>query len=53
MVRKAAEQAKRNIVRQYFIIGVLEHFITSLELFETLLPRIFNGAREALESECK
>ena len=52
MVRKAAEQAKVNIVRRYYVIGVLEHFLTTLELFETLLPHIYKGAREALQSEC-
>ena len=52
-VRRAAERAKTNALRNYFTIGVLEHFMTSLELFETLLPRVFKGARAAYHSDCE
>ena len=50
---KAAEQAKKNIVQQYFTIGVLEHFDATLQLFEKMLPSVFTGATEAYNSECK
>ena len=52
-VRRAAERAKVNALRNYFTIGILEHFMTTLELFETILPKIFKGARAAYHSDCK
>ena len=52
-VRRAAERAKVNALRNYFSIGILEHFMTTLDLFETILPKIFKGARAAYHSDCK
>ncbi|CAG5112330.1 Oidioi.mRNA.OKI2018_I69.chr2.g6556.t1.cds [Oikopleura dioica] len=40
----SAEIAKRNILNEYFFIGLLEHFEDSLFVFENILPDYFRGA---------
>lgn len=40
----SAEIAKRNILNEYFFIGLLEHFEESLFVFENILPDYFRGA---------
>ncbi|CAG5094363.1 Oidioi.mRNA.OKI2018_I69.XSR.g13488.t1.cds [Oikopleura dioica] len=47
----AAEIAKKRILRDYFIVGILEQFEDTLSLFQKLLPQYFKGAREAARSE--
>lgn len=50
-VSKATEQSKKNIIKNYYMIGVLEHFDSSLKLFEKMMPTIFTGATEAYHGE--
>jgi len=47
----AAEIAKKRILRDYFLVGILEQFEDTLSLFQKLLPQFFTGAREAARSE--
>ena len=39
--RKAAEIAKANIVNRFYVIGILEQFIDTLNLFDTIMPRYY------------
>ena len=39
------------ILKDYFIVGILEQFEDSLNLFEKVLPSYFRGAREAADSD--
>jgi len=48
---RATELSKINIVRHYHAIGILEHFDSSLKLFERTLPTFFQGATEAYHGE--
>ena len=41
---KALELTRVNILRQFHIIGVLEQFEETLQLFEQILPDYFRGA---------
>jgi len=45
----SAEIAKKNILREFYFIGLLEKFDETLELFENVLPGYFAGAREAMK----
>lgn len=36
--------AKRNLQREYALVGVTERYANSLRLFERILPKFFNGA---------
>jgi len=45
----SAEIAKKNILREFFFIGILEKFDDTLELFENVLPEYFAGARETMK----
>jgi dermatan/chondrotin sulfate uronyl 2-O-sulfotransferase UST len=45
----SAEIAKKNILREFFFIGILEKFDETLELFESVLPEYFAGARETMK----
>jgi len=40
----SAQIAKRNILNDYFFIGLLEHFDDTLFLLEKILPDYFRGA---------
>uniref|UniRef100_A0A1A9V7H3 Heparin sulfate O-sulfotransferase n=1 Tax=Glossina austeni TaxID=7395 RepID=A0A1A9V7H3_GLOAU len=42
----ALEQAKRNLVNEYFLVGVTEQMDDFIDLLERSLPRIFQGFRE-------
>jgi len=44
---KATERAKVNIIKNYYMIGVLEHFDETLDLFDKMLPEFFGGAKIA------
>ncbi|CAG5099159.1 Oidioi.mRNA.OKI2018_I69.XSR.g16304.t1.cds [Oikopleura dioica] len=48
---RATEKAKQNILKDYYMIGVLEHFNETLDLFDKMLPEFFRGARAASQSE--
>jgi len=50
-VAQATEFSKKNIIRNYHTIGVLEHFDASLTLFEKAIPSIFKGAQAAYHGE--
>ena len=43
--KKAAEAAKRNVIKSYFVIGILEQFEDTLTLFEKLMPKYFTGIK--------
>lgn len=40
----ALEQAKRNLVEKYFLVGITEQMQEFVELLEMTIPRIFNGS---------
>lgn len=40
----ALEQAKRNLVEKYFLVGITELMQDFVELLELTVPRIFNGS---------
>lgn len=44
--RWALEQAKRNVLEHYFLVGVTEALPDFLQLLEVSLPRIFRGSLE-------
>ncbi|XP_070562686.1 uronyl 2-sulfotransferase-like [Ptychodera flava] len=43
----AVEQAKKNVVENYALVGILEHFNTTLKLLDKLVPQYFGGAMDA------
>ena len=43
-IKIAYQYAKKLVIEEYFLIGLLEEFEKSLKLFEFLLPDIFKGA---------
>ena len=43
--KKAAEAAKVNVIKSYFVIGILEQFEDTLTLFEKLMPKYFTGIK--------
>ncbi|KAK6619295.1 Heparin sulfate O-sulfotransferase [Polyplax serrata] len=42
----ALEEAKRNLVRNYFAVGVTEEMEEFIKLMEMILPRMFKGATQ-------
>ncbi|CBY21263.1 unnamed protein product [Oikopleura dioica] len=48
---KMVEIAKKRMLDDYFVVGVLEQFEDSLSVFEKLLPRYYRGALEVYESK--
>lgn len=42
----ALEQAKHNLVNEYFLVGITEELGDFIEMLELSLPRIFNGSVE-------
>lgn len=40
----ALEEAKRNLQRHYFLVGVTEELNDFVEVLENVLPRFFKGA---------
>ena len=51
--RQVLEIVKRRVVKDYFIIGILEQFEDTLALFEIMLPMFYKGATDAWKSDCK
>ena len=50
---KMVEIAKKRMLDDYFVVGVLEQFEDSLSVFEKLLPRYYRGALEVYESKSR
>jgi len=48
---RATEKAKHNILSDYYMIGILEHFPQTLDLFDKMLPEFFSGAKDASQSK--
>lgn len=49
----ALDEAKRNLQRHYFLIGVTEELNDFVEVLENVLPRFFKGAYNFfLHSKC-
>lgn len=42
----ALEEAKRNLIRNYLVVGVTEEMEDFIRLLEKVLPRIFKGATQ-------
>ncbi|XP_055642734.1 heparin sulfate O-sulfotransferase [Toxorhynchites rutilus septentrionalis] len=42
----ALEEAKRNLVNEYFLVGVTEEMTEFVDLLELALPRLYRGASE-------
>ncbi|XP_001656685.2 heparin sulfate O-sulfotransferase [Aedes aegypti] len=49
----ALEQAKRNLVNEYFLVGVTEEMDEFIELLEVALPRFFKGATDHFRKSSK
>ncbi|XP_070504684.1 heparin sulfate O-sulfotransferase [Chironomus tepperi] len=49
----ALEQAKRNLVSEYFLVGLTEELGDFIELLELSLPRLFRGAVENFKNSNK
>ena len=50
---KVVDIAKRRVVNQYYVVGILEQFEDTLRMFETMLPDFYSGAMTAWKSDCK
>ena len=48
--KKIIEFTKHQILHEYFVVGVLEQFEDTLELFEFLMPKFYNGALDVWRS---
>lgn len=49
--RGATEIAKKHIIQDYYMIGILEHFDETLDLFDIMLPEFFSGAKAASKTD--
>lgn len=49
----ALQEAKRNLVNEYFLVGVTEEMTEFVELLEMALPRLFRGASDHFEKSNK
>merc|ERR1712176_1523320 len=47
----AVELTKHRVLKEYYLIGLLEEFEASLFLFERVLPLYFQGSRETFNSD--
>ncbi|KAK3743272.1 hypothetical protein RRG08_019246, partial [Elysia crispata] len=45
----ALEEAKRNLVQHYLVVGITEDFESFLSVLEVVLPRFYRGATALLE----
>ena len=43
MKEKAVKRAKANVLREFYVIGIMEQFENTLELFEHTMPNFFSG----------
>ena len=44
------DQAKRNLVEKYLVVGITEEILEFVTLLEVTLPRIFKGATKMLNT---
>lgn len=51
--RWALEQAKYNLINEYFLVGVTEELEDFIMLLEAALPRFFRGATELYRTGIK
>jgi len=51
MKQKAAKRAKNNVLREFYVIGVMEQFEDTLEIFERTLPRFFKGVTDIWKTQ--
>ena len=51
--RQVLEIVKRRVVKDYFIIGILEQFEDTLKVFETILPSYYSGVLDIWQSDSK
>jgi len=49
-VKKAVEKSKFNVLSNFYVIGILEQFDDTLNLFEKMLPEIFTGVQAVWHS---
>jgi len=49
-VQKAVEKSKFNILSNFYVIGILEQWDDTLNLFERMLPDIFTGVQAVWHS---
>ena len=40
---KIAEESKKSLMNRFYVVGILEDFDRSLQLFEKMMPEVFNG----------
>lgn len=50
---KANQMAKVQVLRSFFMIGILEQFVDTLTIFQKMLPSYYNGVIDIWNSDCK
>ena len=50
MKQRANKRAKINVLRTFHVIGVMEQFEDTLEMFERMMPRFFTGVGQIWQS---
>ena len=45
--------AKVQVLRSFFMIGILEQFVDTLTIFQKMLPSYYNGVIDIWNSDCK
>lgn len=48
---KANEMAKSQVLRQFFMIGILEQFVDTLQIFQKMLPSYYSGVIDIWNSD--
>ena len=51
--RRALQLAKKRLVEDFYVVGILEQFNDTLRIFERLMPQWFDYSFEALSTDCK
>ena len=50
MLKEVLDQCKKSLTERFYTVGILEHFETTLKLFEKLMPEYFEGVSEVASS---
>lgn len=50
-ISKGVEKSKYNLLNNFHVVGILEQFDDTLNLFEKMMPRIFKNVQEAWHSD--